>query len=143
MDRASQVLAQALPVEAPITYAALSDWGDVRLTTIYHRAHGRRLKEEYAQSRQDLTPEEEKAVVKFLLLMSSLGYPVRIKFLPSFALSIARRAFRQTTLSSLLARTGPEPSRNVTPNSKREELKQLTGTVTRTTYTTRLRSGSR
>jgi hypothetical protein len=96
MDRASQVLAQALPVEVPMTYAALSDWGDVPLTTIYHRAHGRRSKEEYAQSRQYLTPEEEKAIVKFLLLMSSLGHPVRIKFLPSFALSIARRRSSQT-----------------------------------------------
>jgi hypothetical protein len=48
MDRASQVLAQALPVEIPTTYAALSDWGDVPLTTIYYRAHGRRSKEEYA-----------------------------------------------------------------------------------------------
>jgi hypothetical protein len=74
-----------------MTYAALSDWGDVPLTTIYHRAHGRRSKEEYAQSRQYLTLEEEKAIVKFLLLMSSLGHPVRIKFLPLFALSIARR----------------------------------------------------
>jgi hypothetical protein len=90
MDRASQILAQALP-EVPMTYAALSDWGDVPLTTIYHRAHGRRSKEEHAQSRQYLTPEEEKAIVKFLLLMSSLGHPVRIKFLPSLALSIARR----------------------------------------------------
>lgn len=32
MDRASQVLAQAFPVdELPRTYAALADWGDVPL----------------------------------------------------------------------------------------------------------------
>jgi hypothetical protein len=35
MDRASQVLAQALPAHLPRTYAALADWGDVPLTTIY------------------------------------------------------------------------------------------------------------
>ncbi|KAF2874193.1 hypothetical protein BDV95DRAFT_474614, partial [Massariosphaeria phaeospora] len=80
MDRASQVLAQALPVDVPRTYAALSDWGD-----------------EHAHSQQYLTPEEEKAMVKFLLLMSSLGHPVRIKFLPSLAFSIARRRSNVTT----------------------------------------------
>jgi hypothetical protein len=58
MDRASQVLAQALPIEIPITYAALSDWGDVPLTTIYHCAHSRRSKEEHAHSRQYLTLDE-------------------------------------------------------------------------------------
>jgi hypothetical protein len=97
MDRASQVLAQALPAHIPRTYAALADWGDVPLTTIYHRAHGRRSKEEHAQSKQYLTAEEEKAMVKFLLLMSSLGHPVRIKFLPSLAFSIARRRSSVTT----------------------------------------------
>jgi hypothetical protein len=91
MDRASRVLAQALPAHLPRTYAALADWGDVPLTTIYHRAHGRRSKEEHAQSRQYLTAEEEKALVKFLLLISSLGHLVRIKFLPLLAFSIARR----------------------------------------------------
>ncbi|KAF2818107.1 hypothetical protein CC86DRAFT_309891 [Ophiobolus disseminans] len=74
MDRASQVLAQALPAHLPRTYAALADWGD-----------------EHAQSKQYLTAEEEIALVKFLLLMSSLRHPVRIKFLPSLAFSIARR----------------------------------------------------
>jgi hypothetical protein len=97
MDRASQVLAQALPAHLPRTYAALADWGDVPLTTIYHRAHGRRSKEEHAQSKQYLTPEEETAIVKFLLLMSNLGHPVRIKFLPSLAVSIARRRSSVTT----------------------------------------------
>jgi hypothetical protein len=36
-----------------------------------------------------LTREEEKALVKFLLLMSSLGQPVRIRYLRSLAFSIA------------------------------------------------------
>jgi hypothetical protein len=36
-------------------------------------------------------------MVKFLLLMSSLGHPVRIKFLPSLAFSIARRRSSVTT----------------------------------------------
>ncbi|KAF2828945.1 hypothetical protein CC86DRAFT_379726 [Ophiobolus disseminans] len=36
-------------------------------------------------------------MVKFLLLMSSLGHPVRIKFLPSLAFSIAHRQSSVTT----------------------------------------------
>ena len=91
MDRASQVLAQGLPVDVPRTYATLAERGDVPLSTLYHRDHGRRSKEEQAQSQQYLTREEEKAIVKFLLLMSNLGQPVRIKFIPSLAFSVARQ----------------------------------------------------
>lgn len=61
------------------------------ISTLCHRKHGRRSKEALAQSRQYLTPEEEKALVKFVLLMSSLGHPVRIKFMRSLAFRIALR----------------------------------------------------
>ena len=91
MDRASQVLAQGLPPDIPRTYAALAERGDVPLSTLHHRDQGRRSREELAQSQQYLTPEEEKAIVRFLLLMSNLGHPVRIKFIRSLAFSVARR----------------------------------------------------
>ena len=45
---------------------------------------------EKAQGQQYLTPEEEKALISFLLLMSDLGQPVRIKYIPSLAFSLAR-----------------------------------------------------
>jgi hypothetical protein len=64
MDRASQVLALELPLGAPRTYAALADYGKVALSTLYHRARGRRSIEEKAKSQQYLTPCEEKAIVK-------------------------------------------------------------------------------
>jgi hypothetical protein len=38
-------------------------------------------------------------MVKFLLLVSSFGHPVRIKFIPSLAFSIARR--RSTAIKSI------------------------------------------
>jgi hypothetical protein len=66
MDRASQVLAQSLPPNVPRTYAVLSDRGNVPVLTLCHRKHGRRSKEEVAESRQYLTTEEEKALVKFV-----------------------------------------------------------------------------
>jgi len=90
MDRASQVLAQGLLPDVRRTYAALAERGDVPLSTLYHRDKGRRSKEEKAKSQQHLNPEEEKALVKFLLLMSNLGQLVRIKFIPSLDFSVAR-----------------------------------------------------
>jgi hypothetical protein len=91
MDRASQVLAQDLPLDVRRTYAALAEHGDVALSTLHHRARGRRSKGQKAQSQQYLYPSEEKAVVKFLLHMSDLGRPVRIKYIPSQAFSVARQ----------------------------------------------------
>ena len=99
MDRASQVLAtRYLHPDLPrTTYAVLSDRSDVPLSTLHHRAQGRRSIEEKAQSQQYLTREEEKALVTFLLLMSSLAQPVRIKYIPSLAFSIARQRSNVTT----------------------------------------------
>ena len=95
MDRGSQVLAQGLPPDVPRTWAALLERGDVPLYTLYYRVHGRPSIEEKAQRQQYLTPEEEKALVAFLLLMSDLGQPVRIKYILSLAFSLARQ--RSTT----------------------------------------------
>ncbi|KAF2191907.1 hypothetical protein K469DRAFT_732021 [Zopfia rhizophila CBS 207.26] len=90
-DPASQVLAQRLRPHVPRTFAALAEQGNVPLSTLHHRHQGRRSKAAQAQLQQYLTPEEEKALVRFLLLMSSLGHPVRIKFIRSLAYSIARQ----------------------------------------------------
>ncbi len=95
VDRASQILAQDLPPDVSRTWAALSERGDVPLTTLYYRAHGRPSIREKAQRQQYLTTEEEKALVTFLLLLSNLGHPVRIKYIPSLAFSLARQ--RSTT----------------------------------------------
>lgn len=88
MDPASEVLAQGLPPDIPRTWAALSNYGGVPLATLYHRGRGRRSRMEQARSQQYLTPEEEKAIVRFLLLMSDLGQPIRIKFISSLAFII-------------------------------------------------------
>ena len=47
--------------------------------------------EEKAQSQQYLSLWEEDALVKFLLQMSDLGQPVRIKFIPFLAFCVARQ----------------------------------------------------
>ena len=59
MDRASPALAHRLPSEVSRTYAFLADRGKVRLSTLHHRARGRRLKEYKAQIQQYLTPSLE------------------------------------------------------------------------------------
>src|SRR5438045_3210271 len=91
MDRASQVLAQGVPLGVPNSYRALADHGNVPRSTVHHRARGRRSIEEKAQSQQYLTPWEEDVVVKFLLQMSNLGQPMRIKFIPWIAFSVTHQ----------------------------------------------------
>ena len=97
MDQASQVLAQGLHPSACRTWAALLESSGVPLTTLYYRAHKRPSMKDKARSQQYLTQEEEKALVAFLLLMSDLGQPVRVKFIPSLAFSVARQRSSVTT----------------------------------------------
>ena len=91
MDRASQVLAEGLPEGMPNTYSALAAHGDVPLSTLHHRARGRRSREAKAQSQRYLTPCEENAVVDFVLHQNALGQPVRMKYIASIAFSATRR----------------------------------------------------
>jgi len=104
-DRASIALAEASLPGEPQTYDARSKRSGVPLSTLYHRAHGRCSKEQKAESQQYLTASEEKALETFLKLMSDFRNPVRIKFLPSLAFSIARQ--RSTTNKVIKA-----PSKN-------------------------------
>ena len=90
-DRASEALAEASLLGGARTYDAISKHSGVPLATLYHRGRGRRSKEAKAQGQQYLTPSEEKALEKYLKLMADLGSPVRIKYLPSLAFSIARQ----------------------------------------------------
>jgi len=90
MDRASQVLADGLPGSQPCTYRALARHCEVAYATVWHRAHGRRSKEDKAKCQQYLTPAEEKALPQYLKRMADLGYPIPIKHLRSLAFSIAR-----------------------------------------------------
>jgi hypothetical protein len=94
MDRASQVLAEGVPDGIPKTYSALAAHGNVPLSTLHHRACGRRSREANAQSQQYLTPCEENAVVEFLLHMTSLGQFVRIKYVAAIAFSATRHRAR-------------------------------------------------
>ena len=90
-DRASKALAEASLPGEPRTYDATSKRSGVPLSTLYHRDHRRPSREAKAQGQLYLTPSEEKALEKHLILMADLGNPVRIKCLPALAFSIARQ----------------------------------------------------
>jgi hypothetical protein len=63
-DRASKALAEGFLPGEPHTYDAMSKGKNVPLSTLHHRARGRRSKEQKAQSQQHLTLSEEKALEK-------------------------------------------------------------------------------
>ena len=90
-DRATAVLTELSDSTDRETFAALSELNSVPVSTLWHRAHGRRPRREKATSQQYLTPSEEKAVVDYLLRMSNNGFPILVKFLRSMALIIVRR----------------------------------------------------
>ena len=61
------------------------------MATLWHRAHGRRSRQEKAEGQQYLTPSEQKALVDYLLRMFNDGFPIPAKFLRSLALVIVRQ----------------------------------------------------
>jgi hypothetical protein len=87
MDRASQVLAQGVPT----SYRALADHhGNVSYSTLHYHTRGQPSREEKAQGQQYLKPYEEEVIVKYLLKISNLEYPIQMKFIPLLAYSVTR-----------------------------------------------------
>ena len=125
MDRDSQVLAQSLISSVPRTYAALVEQNNAPLSTPHHRARGQRSREERAQSQQYLTPEEEKAVIRFVLLMSSLGKPVRIMSILVLAFSVARRRSAANRPSKPPGRNWPRAFEKRTSELKARKVKVI------------------
>ena len=73
-----------------MTYTALSEKSKVARSTLFYRKNGRLSREAKARKQQYLTPPEEKTLVKYLVRMSNLGFPLPIKYIPSLAFTIAR-----------------------------------------------------
>jgi hypothetical protein len=87
MDRASLILAKGMPG----SYATRAEDSKVTKSTLHARAYRRPSKEEKDQGQQYLTSLEEKPVFRFLLQIAHLRQPLRIKYIPSLAFSIASR----------------------------------------------------
>ncbi len=73
------------------TYASLSGLSGVPESTLWHRKHGRVSIQQRGANQQYLTPQEEKALVNYLLRMSENGYPLPVKFVRTLALVIVRQ----------------------------------------------------
>lgn len=125
MDPASRALAQALPAGVPNTYAARSEHSNVPTSTLVHRRNGRRSREEYAQSQQYLSREEENGLVQFLLLMSNLGHPVRMKFIRLLAFSIARRRSTKTHSTKPPGKNWPKAFAERHPQLQARKVKSI------------------
>jgi hypothetical protein len=82
-------------------------------------------KEEKAQRQQYLTPLEEKALVKYLLRMSSNGYPVPIKYLCSLAFLIARQRSSSSDVIKPPGRNWPQAFHKRHPQLKSKKVKAL------------------
>ena len=67
------------------TYAALCKLSGVPESTLWHRDHGRMSIQQQAATQQRLSPQEEKALVSYLLQMSANGYPLPVKFARNLA----------------------------------------------------------
>lgn len=91
MDEASQALARGVPPGVPKSYRALADHSGVPPATLHARANGRPSMEEKARGQRYLRDYEEAALVQYLLQLSDLGQPVRLKFISSLAFCIARQ----------------------------------------------------
>jgi hypothetical protein len=91
MDHTSQVFADGLPESQSCTYRALSEHGKVSKATLWHRAHGRRSREDKARGQQCLNSAEEKALAQYLKRSADLGYSIPMKHIRSLAFCIASR----------------------------------------------------
>ncbi|KAJ5028077.1 hypothetical protein J3E71DRAFT_281513 [Bipolaris maydis] len=72
-------MAQAIPFNPPTTRTSPLQDNAIPYHTRYYRKSGRPSMKEKAQGQQYLTPDEEKALIAYLLLISKLGQPARIK----------------------------------------------------------------
>jgi hypothetical protein len=77
MNRASRALAEAFTTDHSVTYRAIAEKSNVPRSTLHRCKHGGMPKETKAQRQEYLIIEEGKTLVSFLLLMSSLGKPIR------------------------------------------------------------------
>jgi hypothetical protein len=125
MDAASRALAQALPAGVADTYANRSEYGNAPLSTVIHRDHGRRSREEQAGSQQYLSREEEIALMSFLLLNFSFGQPVHIKFIRSLAFSIARQQTYEDRPTKPLGKNWPKAFEKLHPQLQAKRVRSI------------------
>jgi hypothetical protein len=127
MDPATAALQSCANFE-DIKITALAKDHNVRMTTLWHRRNGWLSGRARGAGQQYLSPSEEKAPVNFLLQWSEYGNPVRIKFIPSLAFSIARQRTRNKA-SKRPGKNWIRGSKTAIHYSQPEESKLWTGSA--------------
>ena len=124
----AKVILERIRYSPENTYAALCELSGVPATTMWHRDYGQMSIPERAAMQQRLSPQEEKALVSYLLRMSANGYQIPVKFARSLAhvimlLSFSVPPFSRfprliATISNLLEIIGHRLSVNATQSLK-------------------------
>lgn len=131
MDAATAALLESHDSTKSKSYAVMAASNNVPQSTLWHRAHGRRLRRREAEGQQYLTPSEEKALLSHLLRMSNNGFPIPVKFLRSLALIIARQrssSFRVPSANKTIHPPGKNWARGFYkrhPKLKSRRVKQI------------------
>jgi Tc5 transposase DNA-binding domain len=73
------------------TYREISNFCGLSASTLCHRKNGRMSIQQRATNQQYLSPQEEKALLTYVLRMAKNGYPLPVKFLRDLALVIVRQ----------------------------------------------------
>jgi hypothetical protein len=87
-----------------INIRALAKEHGIPMTTLSHRLNGRATPRDRTGKQWYLTPSEEKALSRFMFQWSNQGNPIRVKFLPFLAFSIARQRPTTHLANKLLGR---------------------------------------
>ena len=124
MDPASQELTLELPLNVRKSISARARHGNVPRTTVHYRHRGRPSKKAKHGNQQYLSPADEKALVDFLLRISTGGSPIRIKYIPSLAFCIAHRRVSNWP-TELPSKDWPQASRRRHPETKSRNNKSM------------------
>ncbi|KAJ5904761.1 uncharacterized protein N7473_001677 [Penicillium subrubescens] len=92
------------------SYATRSRSTGIPASTLWRRANNKPSIVDKAANQQYLTPQEEQALVEYVLRLANNGYPLPVKFLRSLALVIARQ--RSSTFQII------DPSLEIRPPGK-------------------------
>ena len=83
------------------SYATLSRLTGVPASTLWHRANGRLSRRKNAANQQYLTPQEEDALLHYVLRMADNGLPLPVKSTRSLALITVRQRSGQNQMQAL------------------------------------------
>jgi hypothetical protein len=117
----AKVILERIRYSPENTYTALCELSGVPATVLRHRDHGQMLIPERAAMQQRFSPQEEKALVSYLLRISANGYRIPVNVIMPLSFSVppfSRFPRLIAMISNLLERIGHRPSVNASQSLK-------------------------